>query len=32
MSNGAQLCLAANNVLHMRKGNRAFLLLVIALA
>ena len=25
-------CLAANNILHMRKGNRAFLLLAIALA
>ena len=32
MHNAVQLCLAANNILHMRKGNRAFLLLVIALA
>ena len=24
MRNGVQLCLAANNILHMRKGNRAF--------
>ena len=32
MRNGVQLCLAANNILHMRKGNRAFLLLAIALA
>ena len=30
--NAVQLCLAANNILHMRKGNRAFLLLAIALA
>ena len=30
MRNAVQLCLAANNVLHMRKGNRAFLLLEIA--
>ena len=27
MRNAVQLCLAANNILHMRKGNRAFLLL-----
>ena len=32
MRNTVQLCLAANNILHMRKGNRAFLLLAIALA
>ena len=32
MRNAAQLCLAANNILHMCKGNHAFLLLVIALA
>ena len=32
MCNAVQLCLAANNILHMRKGNRAFLLLAIALA
>ena len=36
MCNAIQLCLAfclaANNILHMRKGNRAFLLLAIALA
>ena len=25
MSNAVQLCLAANNILHMRKGNRTFL-------
>ena len=31
MRNAAQLCLAANNILFMRKGNRAFLL-AIALA
>ena len=31
MRNAVQLCLAANNILHMRKGNRAFLLLAIAL-
>ena len=30
MRNAVQLCLAANNFLHMRKGNRAFLLLAIA--
>ena len=30
MRNAVQLCLAANNILHMRKGNRAFLLLAIA--
>ena len=32
MCNAVQLCLAANNILLMRKGNRAFLLLAIALA
>ena len=32
MRNAVQLCLAANNILHMRKGNCAFLLLAIALA
>ena len=32
MRNAVQLCLAANNILHMRKGNRAFLLIAIALA
>ena len=32
MRNAVQLCLAANNILLMRKGNRAFLLLAIALA
>ena len=32
MRNTVQLCLAANNILHMCKGNRAFLLLAIALA
>ena len=26
MRNAVQLCLAANNILHMRKGNHAFLL------
>ena len=31
MRNAVQLCLAANNFLDMRKGNRAFLLLAIAL-
>ena len=31
MRNAIQLCLAANNILHMCKGNRAFLLLAIAL-
>ena len=31
MHNTVQLCLAANNILLMRKGNRAFLLLEIAL-
>ena len=31
MGNVVQLGLAANNILHMRKGNRAFLLLAIAL-
>ena len=30
--NAVQLCLAANNILHMRKGNNGFLLLAIALA
>ena len=32
MRNAIQLCLAANNILHMHKGNHAFLLLAIALA
>ena len=32
MRNAVQLCLAANNILLMRKGNRAFLLVAIALA
>ena len=32
MRNAVQLCLAANNILLMRKGNRAFRLLAIALA
>ena len=32
MRNAVQLCLAANNIPHMRKGNRAFLILAIALA
>ena len=32
MRNAVQLCLAANNILYMRKENRAFLLLAIALA
>ena len=32
MRNAVQLCLAANTILLMRKGNRAFLLLAIALA
>ena len=32
MRNAVQLCLAASNFLRMRKGNRAFLLLAIALA
>ena len=32
MHNAFQLCLAANNILHMCKGNRAFLLLAITLA
>ena len=32
MRNAVQLRLAANNILHMRKGNRAFLLLAIALS
>ena len=30
MRNAIQLCLAANNIQHMRKGNRAFLFLTIA--
>ena len=32
MRNAVQLCLAANYIVHMRKGNRAFLLLAIAFA
>ena len=32
MCNAIQQCLAANNILLMRKGNHAFLLFVIALA
>ena len=32
MRHAVQLCLAANNILHKREGNRAFLLLAIALA
>ena len=32
MRSAVQLCLAANNILHLRKGNRASLLLAIALA
>ena len=32
MPNVAQLCLAANNILLMRKRNHAFLLLAIILA
>ena len=32
MRNAVQLCLAANYIMHMRKGNRAFLLLAIAFA
>ena len=32
MRNAVQQCLAANNILLMRKGNRALLLLAIALA
>ena len=32
MRNAVQQCLAANNILLMRKENRAFLLLAIALA
>ena len=32
MRNAVQLCLAASNILDMRKGNLAFLLLVIFLA
>ena len=31
MRNAVQLCLAANDILYMRKGNRAFLLLAIPL-
>ena len=31
MCNAVQLCLAANNILLMRKGNRAILLIAIAL-
>ena len=32
MRNAVQLCLATSNTVHMRKANRAFLLLAIALA
>ena len=32
MLNVVQLCLVANNILFMRKGNHAFLLLAVALA
>ena len=32
MRNAVQLCLAANGILLMRKRNRAFLLLAVALA
>ena len=32
MRNAVQQCLAAKNILLKRKGNRAFLLLAIALA
>ena len=32
MRNAVQQCLAANNILLMRQGNRAFLLLASALA
>ena len=32
MCNDVQQCLAANNILLMREGNRTFLLLAIALA
>ena len=32
MCNAVQQRLAANNILPMRKGNRAFLLLAVALA
>ena len=32
MRNAVQQCSAANNTLLLRKGNRAFLLLAIALA
>ena len=28
MRNAVQLCLAANNIMHMRKENRAFLFLL----
>ena len=31
MRNAVQLCLAANNILLMRKGNRAFLDLLLAI-
>ena len=31
MHNTVQLCLAANNILLMRKGNRAFLDLLLAI-
>ena len=31
MQNAVQPSLAANNILHMRKGNRAFLLFAITL-
>ena len=31
MRNAIQMCVAANNILHMRKANCAFLLLAIAL-
>ena len=31
MRNAVQLCLAANDILLMRKGNRTFLLLAIPL-
>ena len=32
MRNAVQLCLGANDILLMRKGDRAFLLLAVALA
>ena len=32
MRNAIQLCVAANNILLMRKGNRAFLDLLLAIA